>query len=346
MPHDFLVNFQGEMNSLRYTHPTLLPLTGESYGKTMTDPDHQNQPAHSPVDSVPAPGTPPDYNILTPAFEKLCDVIARLRSPEGCPWDRVQTLESIKPYTLEETYELLEAIDSGNDQHIIEELGDLLLQIVLDSQIAADAGRFDLTHVVNGLTQKMIDRHPHVFGNVSAETPEEVRKNWDQIKEQEKQRHSIFDGLPEALPALARAARVAEKAAKVGYDFPHRDMLFDKLREEIQELADEIYPAGKIPDTPATVEADIIADTEIDDPALQARVEGELGDILFVVANIARRWKINPEEALRKSNRKFQHRVQKIELELEKTGRSIQDASLQEMEQIYQAVKQQEKQTS
>ena len=329
------------MNSLRYTHPTLLPLTGESYGKTMTESDPQNQPARSPVDTTPAQGTAPDYNILTPAFEKLCDLIARLRSPEGCPWDRVQTLESIKPYTLEETYELLEAIDSGNDQHIIEELGDLLLQIVLDSQIAADAGRFDLTHVVNRLTQKMIDRHPHVFGNASAETPEEVRKNWDQIKEQEKQRRSIFDGLPEALPALARAARVAEKAAKVGYDFPHRDMLFDKLRE----LADEIFPAGKIPNTPATVEADIITDTEIDDPALQARVEGELGDILFVVANIARRWKINPEEALRKSNRKFQHRVQKIEQELEKTGRSIQDASLQEMEQIYQAVKQQEKQT-
>jgi len=171
-----------------------------------------------------------------------------------------------------------------------------------------------------------------------------VRKNWDQIKEQEKQRHSIFDGLPQDLPALARAARVAEKAAKVGYDFPHRDMLFDKLREEIQELADEIYPDGIIPETRATVEAEIIADTEVDDLELRHRVEGELGDILFVVANIARRWKINPEEALRKSNRKFQQRVEKIEQELEQAGRSIQEASLQEMEQIYQAVKQQEKQ--
>lgn len=312
----------------------------------MTNSDHPSQPADSPLNSPSAPGSPPDYSILTPAFKQLCDVIARLRSPEGCPWDREQTLESIKPYTLEETYELLEAIDSGNDQHIIEELGDLLLQIVLDSQIAADEGRFDLTHVVEGLTQKMIDRHPHVFGDVSAETPDEVRKNWDQIKEQEKQRRSIFDGLPVALPALARAARVAEKAAKVGYDFPHRDMLFDKLREEIQELADEIYPAGQIPDTPATVEADVIADTELDDPELRTRVEGELGDILFVVANIARRWKINPEEALRKSNHKFQQRVEKIEQELEQSGRSIQEASLQEMEQIYQAVKQQERQSS
>jgi MazG family protein len=270
-------------------------------------------------------------------------VIARLRSPEGCPWDRAQTLETIKPYTLEETYELLEAIDSGNDQHIIEELGDLLLQIVLDSQIAADEGRFDLNHVVEGLTRKMIERHPHVFGDVNAETPDEVRRNWDQIKEQEKQRRSIFDGLPEALPALARAARVAEKAAKVGYDFPHRDMLFDKLREEIQELADELFHDGQLPETPATVEAEVIADEELNDPELRARVEGELGDILFVVANIARRWKINPEEALRKSNRKFQQRVQKIEQALENEGRSIQEATLQEMEAIYQAVKQQER---
>ncbi|MCH9789684.1 MAG: nucleoside triphosphate pyrophosphohydrolase, partial [Planctomycetes bacterium] len=130
----------------------------------MTDPDPQSKATSSDMPPRPEPGTPPDYNILTPAFEKLCDVIARLRSPEGCPWDREQTLESIKPYTLEETYELLEAIDSGNDQHIIEELGDLLLQIILDAQIAADEGRFDLTHIVDRLTKKMIDRHPHVIG--------------------------------------------------------------------------------------------------------------------------------------------------------------------------------------
>lgn len=346
MPLKLVVNSQSEPNSLRYLHPTLFQFTGESYGRTMTNSDHPSKPADSHLNIPPSPGTPPDYSVLTPAVKKLCDVIARLRSPEGCPWDREQTLESIKPYTLEETYELLEAIDSGDDQHIIEELGDLLLQIVLDSQIAADEGRFDLTHVVDRLTQKMIERHPHVFGDVNAETPAEVRKNWDQIKEQEKQRRSIFDGLPAALPALARASRVAEKAAKVGYDFPHRDMLFDKLREEIQELADEIYPGGKIPDTRATVDADVIADTELDDPDLRLRVEGELGDILFVVANIARRWKINPEEALRKSNRKFQQRVEKIERELEQSGRSIQEASLQEMEEIYQSVKRQEKQNS
>lgn len=346
MPHDFLVNFQSKVNSLRYLYPTQLRLTGESYGRTMTESDPQSLSGRLHNDSPPRPGTPPDYNVLTPAFEKLCNVIAQLRSPEGCPWDREQTLESIKPYTLEETYELLEAIDSGNDQDIIEELGDLLLQIILDAQIAADENRFDLTHVVDRLTRKMIERHPHVFGNVNAATSADVRKNWDQIKEQEKQRRSIFDGLPQNLPALARAARIAEKAAKVGYDFPHRDMLFDKLREEIQELADEIYPEGKIPDTRATVDAKIIPDTPIDDPQHQRRVENELGDILFVVSNIARRWKINPEEALRKSNRKFQSRVEQIERELEKAGRSIQEAELQEMEAIYQSIKQQEKQNS
>ena len=279
----------------------------------MTDSVPPSRPADTEGDASPRPGTPPEYSILTPAFEKLCDVIARLRSPEGCPWDRAQTLETIKPYTLEETYELLEAIDSGNDQHIIEELGDLLLQIVLDSQIAADEGRFDLNHVVEGLTRKMIERHPHVFGDVNAETPDEVRRNWDQIKEQEKQRRSIFDGLPEALPALARAARVAEKAAKVGYDFPHRDMLFDKLREEIQELADELFHDGQLPETPATVEAEVIADEELNDPELRARVEGELGDILFVVANIARRWKINPEEALHQQTVKRFHILCQLE---------------------------------
>lgn len=151
----------------------------------------------------PAPGTPPDDSRLTPQFRELCQVVAKLRSPEGCPWDREQTLESIKPYTLEETYELLEAIDSGNDAEICEELGDVLLQVLLDSQIAADEGRFDLTDVVAGLTRKLIARHPHVFGNAEAATPRDVNRQWDRIKQAEKQRESVFDGLPTALPALA-----------------------------------------------------------------------------------------------------------------------------------------------
>lgn len=292
-----------------------------------------------------APGTPPDSDRLHSTWQKLVGVVARLRSPTGCPWDREQTLETIKPYTLEETYELLEAIDSGNDGEIVEELGDVLLQVVLDSQIGADEGRFDLLDVTERITQKLIARHPHVFGDVEAHTAAEVKLHWDRIKQQEKQRESIFDGLPAALPALARAARIADKAARVGYDFPCRDMLFDKLREELDELAHELFPGGEIPVVAATVDAPVIADESIADAALRDRVEGELGDVLFVLANIARRWHINPEEALRRSNAKFERRVRYIEDALRQQGKTLRDVTLAEMEALYQAGKKQEPRT-
>lgn len=288
------------------------------------------------------PGTPPEAQRLQVTWQKLVDVVARLRSPTGCPWDREQTLETIKPFTLEETYELLEAIDSGNDAEIVEELGDVLLQVVLDSQIAADEGRFDLIDVIAGITSKLIARHPHVFGDVEARTASEVKQHWDRIKQQEKQRESIFDGLPQALPALARAARVSDKAARVGYDFPNREMLFDKLREELDELAEELFPEGVIPQVAATIDAPVIADTPIADAAVRDRVEGELGDVLFVLANIARRWHINPEEALRRSNAKFERRVRFIEDALRTESKTLRDVSLAEMEALYQRGKSQE----
>jgi len=289
-----------------------------------------------------ASGTPPDYEQLIPAFRKLCDVIARLRSPTGCPWDRQQTLASIKPYTLEETYELLEAIDSGDDAAIVEELGDVLLQIVLDCQIAADEGRFDLNDVVPRLTQKLIERHPHVFSDVIADTPAEVARNWDRIKQTEKQRASLFEGLPKDLPALAKAQRIADKAARHGYDFPLRTMLFDKLREEVAELAEELFPDGKIPEVAAAVNVPHEGEQARLSPETWERVESEIGDILFVVANIARRWHVNPEEALRKSNRKFERRVRYIEQQLAEQGRSLKEATLIEMEELYQAGKKKE----
>lgn len=288
------------------------------------------------------PGTPPDSERLNTTWQKLVDVVARLRSPTGCPWDREQTLETIKPYTLEETYELLEAIDSGNDTEIVEELGDVLLQVVLDSQIGADEGRFNLIDVIERITGKLIARHPHVFGDVEARTAADVKQHWDRIKQQEKQRESIFDGIPVALPALARAARIADKAARSGYDFPSRDMLFDKLREELAELAQELFPDGVVPTVPATVDAAVIADEAIADAAVRDRVEGELGDVLFVLANIARRWHINPEEALRRSNAKFERRVRYIEDALRQRGQSLKDITLTEMETLYQAGKKQE----
>ena len=282
-------------------------------------------------------GTPPDRNHTSEAFVRLCDVIAKLRSPEGCPWDREQTLATIKPHTLEETYELLEAIDADDDAAICEELGDLLLQVVLDAQIAKDESRFDIVPVIEGITQKMITRHPHVFGDKVAETADDVFQHWDKAKRAEKsERESALDGIPVDLPGLARAARITKKAASVGYDFPHRAMLFDKLNEEVSELAAELFTDGQIPDIPASVNSEPVPDVPIADSDAKARVESELGDILFVVANIARRWQVNPEEALRRSNAKFERRFRYIEDRLREQGRDIRDVSLVEMEELYQ----------
>lgn len=284
-------------------------------------------------------GTPPDAEQLDPRFRRLCEVVARLRSPDGCPWDREQTLATIKPHTLEETYELLEAIDSDDDSAIVEELGDLLLQVLLYAQIGSDEGRFTLVEVVKGLTKKLIERHPHVFGDAKAENTADVVRHWDRIKQNEKQRRSLLVGLPNDLPQLARAARLTDRAARVGYDFPQRAMLFDKLREEVDELAHELFADGKIPDVPATVDADITPDEPIGDQRRHARVESEIGDVLFVLANIARRWKVHPEEALRRCNRKFSERFSYIEQQLVSQGRSLQEATLLEMEELYQQAK-------
>ncbi len=292
---------------------------------------------------LPVPGTPPARDECQAAVWTLIETVARLRSPTGCPWDREQTLASIKPYTLEETYELLEAIDADDDADICEELGDVLLQVVLDSQIAADEGRFGLTEVVQGLTQKLVSRHPHVFGDVAVSSAGEVKQHWDRIKQEEKQRESIFDGLPTALPALARAARISDKAARKGYDFPVREMLFDKLREELAELSAELFPAGSLPEIPASIDAEVVPDTPLSDADQKDRVESELGDVLFVLANIARRWQINPEEALRRSNAKFERRVRAIEQGLRSAGRDWNSATLSDMELLYQQEKQREK---
>ncbi len=281
-------------------------------------------------------GQLPDEPQLTATFLELCQTIAKLRSPEGCPWDREQTLASIKPYTLEETYELLEAIDADNNEWIAEELGDVLLQVLLDAQIGKDEGRFDLIQVMAQLNDKMIRRHPHVFGEEKAESAADVSQHWNRAKNAEKQRDSVLDGIPIDLPQLARAYRLSSKAARVGFDFPQRAMLFDKLREEVAELADELFADGKIPEVPASVDGDIVPDEPIADNAQRERVESELGDMLFVVANIARRWKINPEEALRKSNTKFLERFQYIEQQLTAQGKTIETATLQEMEDLYQ----------
>ncbi|MAT14355.1 MAG: nucleoside triphosphate pyrophosphohydrolase [Planctomyces sp.] len=297
--------------------------------------------SHSPTPQ----GVPPEETHVKELFWKLCQVIARLRSPEGCPWDREQTLETIKPYTLEEIHELLEAIDSGDDAHITEELGDVLLQVMLDAQIGKDENRFDICQVIERLTEKMIHRHPHVFGEIKVNSAGEVHQHWEKAKASEKKRGSIFDGIAKGLPQLARAEKLSKKAARVGYDFPDRLMLFDKLREELDELQEELFPEGVPAAVAAGVDSEPIPDEPIRDPARRERVEKELGDVLFVVANIARRWKINPEEALRKSNHKFEKRVQYIEQKLAESERTLAEASLTEMEELYQQGKREEHST-
>lgn len=290
-------------------------------------------------------GVPPDPGELQRAVSRLVETVARLRAPGGCPWDREQTMTSIKPYTLEETHEVLEAIDSGVDADIVEELGDLLLQVVLHSQIAADEGRFDLIPVVDGISEKLIRRHPHVFADVKAETAGQVVENWEQIKKREKQRESLLSGVPTSMPALSRASRISEKAARVGYDWPVREMLFDKLNEELGEFAEELFPGGKIPKVASGVDVDPVPDAPIDDPERLDRAEDELGDVLFVVANIGRRWGINPEEALRRTNRKFERRFAAIEKAAKAAGKRLEDLSLQEMERYYQEARRAEKES-
>ncbi|MDB5387156.1 MAG: MazG family protein [Planctomycetaceae bacterium] len=294
---------------------------------------------------APTPGTPPDAIRTQQEFWRLVEVVARLRAPDGCPWDREQTLKTIEPFTLEETYEVFEAIDADDTPGISEELGDLLLQVVLYAQIAADEGRFDLIPVISGITDKLFRRHPHVFGTGQAHTADQVLRNWEHVKQLEKRRDSAIDGIPLALPALARAVRLQTKASKVGFEWPRREVLWAKLHEEIQELAVEFFPEGPPPTDRASVEATQFPQDapQAPDAARLNRMEDELGDVLFVVANIARRWGISPEDALRRSNDKFARRFQAIERQVISAGGTMRETSLEEMEAIYDAVKRQEK---
>ena len=302
----------------------------------------------------PAPGTPPGPN-LEPAVRAVADVVAELRGPDGCPWDRKQTLQSIKPHTLEEVHELFAAVDAlaaaeaGSDDRaakaadVRDELGDLLLQVLLDAQIAADDGLFDLADVAEGLRAKLVRRHPHVFEKhrTGADSPD-VSAVWRDAKAKERAARGeggpagVFDGVPASLPALAAAKKLSHRAAGAGYDFPDRRMLFDKLAEELAELSRELFGVPEPDAVPAGVDSPPVPDEPIADPARRDRAEAELGDVLFVVANVARRWGLDPEQALLRSNRKFAARVRFIESELAKAGRELRDADLQEMERLYQ----------
>ncbi len=254
-------------------------------------------------------------------FERLTGLMARLRAPDGCPWDRKQDFDTIKPYLLEETYEVLDAIDARDWSALREELGDLLLEAVFFGQMAREAGHFTVEDSLDAINEKLVRRHPHVFGSATAETAEDVKRRWDEIKAEEKKElgredAGLLDSVPRSMPALVEAAQIASRAAGVGFDWPDVQGVLDKLDEELSELA-QARTSG--------------APTE--------QVEDEVGDLLFVIVNLARFLKIDPEQALRKTNRKFRARFGHVERGLKEAGKTPASASLEEMETLWQEAK-------
>ena len=264
---------------------------------------------------------------MSEKFDELVAVMARLRAPGGCPWDREQTYGSLAQYLLEESYETFDAIheaeSTGDVTNLKEELGDLLLQVVFHATIGAERGEFTIEDVAEGISKKLILRHPHVFGEANLETAEDVLDNWDALKanerkasgKEEKAKESILDEVPVHFPALLEGLKLTKKAAKVGFDWEETNHVFDKLHEEVAELkkAMETRDAGEISE--------------------------ELGDLLFVVVNLARRLDVEPETALKKTNRKFRSRFKYIEMELKLQNKALEDSSLEEMDSLWNRAK-------
>jgi tetrapyrrole methylase family protein/MazG family protein len=253
-------------------------------------------------------------------FQKLMEIMARLRAPDGCPWDREQTFDSIKPYTLEETYELLDAIDRREWSDVAEELGDFLLQAVFFAEIAAERNLFRMEDALDAINSKLVRRHPHVFGEQTAESAGDVKRIWGEVKAEEKKqkgRHEegLLATVPRALPALVEGQQIASRAAAVGFDWENAGQVLEKLHEELGEL-EEARRGGAAEE-----------------------IEGELGDLLFVLVNLARFVKVDPEQALRKTNAKFRERFAYIERRLAERGRKPQESTIQEMEELWQEAK-------
>ncbi|WP_026673674.1 nucleoside triphosphate pyrophosphohydrolase [Alkalihalobacterium bogoriense] len=262
-----------------------------------------------------------DETLLYQDFSKLRDVIRMLRGPNGCPWDKEQTHESLKRYLIEEAYEVLEAIDEQDDDHLVEELGDVLLQVMLHAQIGEDEGWFSVDDVIRTLTEKMIRRHPHVFDTVNVENTQQVVKNWEEIKKAEKEAsgnqdvNSVLKAVPKGLPALMKANVIQKQAAKVGFDWDDVAPIWMKLQEEIAEFFSEIKSDDK------------------------TKMTKELGDVLFVIVNLARYYNIDAEEALQLTNEKFKKRFQLIEQELSQQGLDIKNVPLETLDEIWEKTK-------
>ncbi|MBV9507309.1 MAG: nucleoside triphosphate pyrophosphohydrolase [Acidobacteriia bacterium] len=253
-------------------------------------------------------------------FQQLVELMARLRAPGGCPWDREQTFDSIKPYTLEETYEVLDAIDRRDWQEVSEELGDLLLQSVFYAQMAQEQGLFSIGDSLDAINQKLIRRHPHVFGDQSAHSPEDVKRIWGEIKTEEKKSKGrpaagLLDSVPRAMPALVEAQQISSRAAAVGFDWSNAGQVVDKLHEELAELEEARRGAS------------------------QSEIEDEIGDLLFVLVNLARFVKVDPEQALRRTNAKFRKRFAYMEGKLAALGKKLEDTGVEEMQHLWQEAK-------
>ena len=288
---------------------------------------HAQQPAHLRIAKTQISSAKTASKSIGKLFEDLVAVQARLRAPGGCPWDREQTHLTLRTYLIEEAYEVLDAIEKGNSQDLAEELGDLLLQVLFHADLARETGAFDISDVITGIRDKMIRRHPHVFGNVKAETAGEVLKNWAQLKAREKQAASPkgvalqnptpseLDGVPRHLPALLEAYQITRRAAQVGFDWERIEGIFEKLQEETAELRAALSSSN------------------------HHAAEEEVGDLLFSVVNLARFLGLDPEVTLRHSNLKFKQRFQEMEREASVSGRRLSQISKEELEHLWDAAK-------
>ena len=253
---------------------------------------------------------------LTP-FERLVKLLAILRSPEGCNWDRKQTHESLVPYLIEESYEVVDAIERQHYPALREELGDLAVQLVFHAQLAAERGEFTIHDALSDVVTKLVNRHPHVFGERKDLNPQQVRDQWEQIKTSSGEKDSVLGGIPLAMPALTMAFRIGEKAGGVGFDWPNADDVFDKIHEELTELRVELEAPQR--------------DKE--------RIANEIGDLLFAVASLARKLDIEPETALRSALKKFRIRFNELEKRVTSSGNKFTDFTLEQLESLWQQIK-------
>ncbi len=248
-------------------------------------------------------------------FKELIDIVKRLRAPNGCPWDREQTNASLLPYFLEEAYEVIESVDNENWPELKEEVGDILLHAVLQAVIAEENNHFSIDDSLANINEKLVRRHPHVFGDDKAEAPFHAKQNWEAVKHMEKKRKSRLDGVPVTLPALIRGQRLQQKASYAGFDWDKVEEVWDKIHEEILELK------------------------EAQSNSTKEHIEEEIGDVLFSVVNLARFLDISAEDALRKTNKKFTTRFAQVEEELKRRGKKVEESTLEEMDEIWNQVK-------